>query len=79
MYMGSLWLSQRLWALSSRYRAMPARARLEWDGRLPSTLHALAITVAGVYLFLLSPTFAEDHVRAWPAAALCACTLWQSK
>ena len=79
MYMGSLWLSQRLWPLSSRYRAMPARARLEWDGRLPSTLHALAITVAGTYLFLLSPTFAEDHVRAWPAAAQLLCAFLRSK
>ena len=77
--MGSLWLSQRLWPLSSRYRAMPARARLEWDGRLPSTLHALAITLAGVYLFVFSPTFAEDHVRAWPAAAPFARALLQSK
>ncbi|KAL4424130.1 hypothetical protein ABPG75_001431 [Micractinium tetrahymenae] len=64
--MGSLWVAQRLSPLSSGYRKLSAAERLGWEGRLPSTLHALAITGATIYLFLCSPVFAEDHTGDRP-------------
>lgn len=66
VYMGSLWAAQRLSPLSSGYRKLSAAERLEWEGRLPSTLHALVITGATIYLFLCSPVFAEDHAGDRP-------------
>ncbi|KAL4853815.1 Flap endonuclease 1 [Chlorella vulgaris] len=48
--------------LISRYRSWAAREQLEWNGRLPSTLHALAITFITAYLFLVSSVFAKDKI-----------------
>lgn len=47
--------------------------------RAPSTLHAVAITAATAYLFIVSPVFSKDHVshrlaHAWPQRSLfCSC------
>ena len=63
-YLGSLRLAHFLSPLlSQRYRDMPAPERLEWNARLPSTLHAVAITAATVYLFVWSPVFADGAPR----------------
>ncbi|EFN50743.1 hypothetical protein CHLNCDRAFT_142545 [Chlorella variabilis] len=67
VYMGSLRLAQAVSPrLVTRYREMTATEQLEWDGRLPSTIHAFAITAATLYLFLLSPVFAAGAVGDSP-------------
>lgn len=72
-YLGALRLALCLSPRVEAYRAMSREEQLEWDSRVPSTLHALAITAAAAYLFLCSPVFSADHVRG--ERALCADTL----
>lgn len=62
-YMGSLGLSQRLSPLLPAYRKLPEREQLEWDARLPSTVHALVITAATIYLSIFSSVFGEAGDR----------------
>lgn len=59
-YMATLRLSQRLSPLSSHYRALSATDRLEWDGRMPSTLHAIISTAVTTYLFFCTTVFSHD-------------------
>ena len=43
------------------YKSLGRVDQLEWDGRAPSTLHALILSVAVLYIFLCTNTFGETQ------------------
>jgi hypothetical protein len=52
--------------LLKSYNTLSRIDKRDWSGRSPSTLHALVLSFACIYLFILSDTFCEDEAHDPP-------------
>lgn len=58
-FLGSMWLMRQVSRrISKSYRSLSAEEQLEWDGKAPSTLHAIIITAAAIFITFWTDTFA---------------------